>query len=528
MSNHAGVVYTRPWVVDLILDIAGYKGAEILTKVVCEPSCGGGSFLRSIATRLAKEAASNSCLDVESLIGRVVAYELDGDAVDASRRSVVEVLTSSGLSQEGASEVAENWVNHADYLLSPLAKADFVVGNPPYVRSTEIPPQARAEYVANLSTMTKGCDLFVGFFQRGLECLTKDGVLTYICADRWLQNQYGRTLRRFVVDNGYSIDTIVRMYGVNAFEDEVDAYPSITRISRTGGDIRYANCSREFCESDVPELRYWLGGRGEDYTGDNFEACTMPRRTDGSIVPLASPFRSRMVASLTRKYPALEDAGVSIGIGLATGRDKVFVVDNPDVAERDRMLPAFSMRDHRRRTGKERWLVNPWDKHNNLVSLEDYPKLRSYFEAHREDLSRRHVAKKSGDYYRTIDKPRWDIYGREMLLWPDMATRADPVWSDGSKYPCHNCYWMISDRWDLKTLAGLLMSDIAEAFIDALGVKMRGDTLRFQAQYLRLMHVPQPEDIPPDVTRRLAEAFESGDREMANAAARAAYGLEHQ
>ena len=55
---------------------------------------------------------------------------------------------------------------------------------------------------------------------------------------------------------------------------------------------------------------------------------------------------------------------------------------------------------------------------------------------------------------------------------------------------------------------------------------MRGGTLRLQAQYLRTIRVPRPEDIPTDVQTELSAAFESRDRPRASAAARVAYQLE--
>jgi hypothetical protein len=50
--------------------------------------------------------------------------------------------------------------------------------------------------------------------------------------------------------------------------------------------------------------------------------------------------------------------------------------------------------------------------------------------------------------------------------------------------------------------------------------------MRFQAQYLRLIHVPRPEEISPEVTRALSEAFVASDRARASKAASAAYGIE--
>lgn len=49
-SVHHGVVYTKKWVVNLILDVAGYvPGTGISDKVIVEPSCGCGAFLTVIA-----------------------------------------------------------------------------------------------------------------------------------------------------------------------------------------------------------------------------------------------------------------------------------------------------------------------------------------------------------------------------------------------------------------------------------------------------------------------------------------------
>lgn len=525
MAEGIGTVYTRRWVVELVLDVAGYTvDRPILDKVLCEPSCGRGSFLAVIAERIAEAAIASGRTTFEDLAPRVIAYDIEKEAVDESTSRVTAVLSGAGIDPEVSSRVAESWIRQGDFLLSYIPPVDYVVGNPPYVRSVDLPREQRKAYADALWSVTMGSDLFVGFIQHGLDALTRDGDLTYICADRWLQNKYGKRLREYIVNNGYSIDVVARMHGIDAFEDEVDAYPSITRISRDGGPLLYVQCTQDFSEADVPELMDALRAH-EAIDGNRFSSYLMPRRTDGSIVPLADAETVKLVSELATKFPSLEDTGVKVGIGLATGRDDVFIVDNPDVAEADRMLPAFSMRDHRRKTGKERWLVNPWTRRNELVSLEDYPKLRAYFSAHEDDLSKRAVARQSGVYYRTIDKPNWSILGHPMLLFPDMASKADPVLTDGSRYPCHNCYWMVSDEWDLKALGGLLMSDIATSFVDALGVKMRGGTLRFQAQYLRLIHVPEPSSVPDEVQRDLAEAFESGDREAASAAARKAYGL---
>lgn len=524
-SKFNGVVYTKRWVVDLILDVAGYTVDKTLyNQRVCEPSCGEGAFLASIVERLVR-ANENAGRSFDMLAECVVAFDTDENAISHSKAVVIEKLNSMGCDNNVAKELADGWIKQADFVLEPSSKFDYVIGNPPYLRSTEINTEAREKYCAAISSMTKGCDLFIAFIQKGIDQLADEGNLTYICADRWLQNQYGKSLRRYLVDNSYSIDSLIRMHGVDAFDEEVDAYPAITKLSKSGGKLRYVNCETAFSENDVESLERWLFSDTETIDTSSFSAAVMDQIKDDSVLPLSSPARVRMIRQLVSRFPSLEESGVSLGIGMATGNDKVFIVDNPDIVEDDRLLPVFSIKDYRRHIVKDRWLVNPWTAENTLIDLDDFPKTKSYFEQNREELSKRHVAKK-GAWYRTIDKPKLSIMGKPMLLFPDLASSSDPVYSDGTKYPCHNCYWLVSEEWDLKVLGGLLMSDIAEAFIEALCVKMRGGTLRFQAQYLRLIHIPRFESISLEVKQELSNAFVAGDRTAASLAARFAYGLE--
>src|SRR5450759_5005296 len=111
--------------------------------------------------------------------------------------------------------------------------------------------------------------------------------------------------------------------------------------------------------------------------------------------------------------------------------------------------------------------------------------------------------------------------------------RGDPVqvvmWIAESRigYPHHNLYWITSAGWELEVLGGILLSRVAQMFVEAYGVKMRGGTLRFQAQYLRLIRVPAPGSVPPALAARLKRAFQTRDVSEATAAALETYGLRH-
>ena len=113
----------------------------------------------------------------------------------------------------------------------------------------------------------------------------------------------------------------------------------------------------------------------------------------------------------------------------------------------------------------------------------------------------------------------------EKLYIADIKDRLLPALDRGETYPHHNLYWITSEQWDLRVLGALLMSEVGEFFIHCYGVRMRGGFLRFQAQYLRRIRVPNPATLSAGLQRRLREAFERQDRALATQAALEAYGI---
>ena len=96
MPAEHGVIYTKRWVVDFVLDLAGYvSGSGITNKVIVEPSCGCGAFMVSIVERLADEATRRGT-SWEDLADAVHGYDIDIASIDVTKRAVVDVLIAKG------------------------------------------------------------------------------------------------------------------------------------------------------------------------------------------------------------------------------------------------------------------------------------------------------------------------------------------------------------------------------------------------------------------------------------------------
>jgi hypothetical protein len=526
-----GEVFTRTWIVEFILDLAGYTADRRLHEmVVVEPSCGDGAFLGPIIDRLiASSAQQGQGIDMS---GALRAFDLSALNVERARKLAVIRLVDAGLSVADAEDLSRVWISQGDFLLQDdIGSVDFVLGNPPYIRLENASPSLTSAYRETHKTMRGRSDVYVGFIEKGLRLLKRGAVLGFIVADRWMHNQYGAALRSLVAEQ-YSVEVVVEMHDTNAFEDRVSAYPAVTLIRRHKQRTAVlATADFRFGARSAKALHQWAKrGRSPVLEGTGFRAARLASWfPGGALWPSGTPAQLALLSDIERRFPPLEDTatGTRVGIGVATGADDVFITTDPECVESDRLLPLVMARDVSR--GNVEWsgsmLVNPWAD-GQLVDLEHFPRLASFLGENERRLRARYVSlRRPETWYRTIDRVAPSLLAKAKLLVPDIKAASHPVIDTGKFYPHHNLYFVVSEYWDLQVLGGLMLSDIANLFVGAYCVKMRGGCYRFQAQYIRRVRVPHPSTISKRHARALALAFEQRDRAAATATAMKLYGI---
>lgn len=533
-TESRGAVFTREEVVDFILDLVGYTDDRPLFEHrILEPSFGRGDFLLRIVGRLlaAWRNAGRSAARFDDLGNAVRAVELHRDTFQSTRAGVVALLKQEGVPPATAAAIAHRWLMQGDFLLAAMdTDFDFVVGNPPYLRQEMIPAPLLAEYRRRYETMYDRADLYIPFLERSLLALAKGGSLGFICADRWTKNRYGGPLRRLVAEQ-FHLKIYVDMVDTPAFHSEVIAYPAITVISRTvPGATRIAHrpaVNRTALAQLATALR---GSTLPDGAESVREVAQVTRGADPWL--LESSDQMSLIRRLEQQFPSLEQSGCTVGIGVATGADKAFIgnFDSLDV-EPDRKLPLVTTRDIA--SGEVHWrgqgVINPFADEGGLVSLRHYPRLRRYLEARREVIAGRHCAQKSPDHwYRTIDRITPALAHRPKLLIPDIKGEANVVFERGEFYPHHNLYYVTSDAWDLQALKAVLLSAVTRLFVATYSTKMRGGFLRFQAQYLRRIRLPDWGTVPASLRAELTDAGRNRELPACNQAVFRLYRLSQE
>nr|WP_246422241.1 N-6 DNA methylase [Nocardiopsis mwathae] len=156
-----GEVFTRGWVVDLILDLVGYTADRDLASLrLAEPACGAGAFMMAVTRRLSASCRAHG-RDIADAVHAAQALDLIPLNVKKTQEVVRAQLLADGWAASSVDAVVEAWVRQGDYLLAdpPDQGFDFVVGNPPYIRLEDVPRDRTAHYRAAYPTMGGRADV---------------------------------------------------------------------------------------------------------------------------------------------------------------------------------------------------------------------------------------------------------------------------------------------------------------------------------------------------------------------------------
>lgn len=480
-GQHHGDVFTSPDVVRFMLDTIGYTSDKNLSKfLILEPSFGSGDFLFEILKRM---IASSHVYDFNphtAFQKCVYACEIDKNKFDSCITELQSIMP-------GYEPIN---LKNEDFLLSNWpVQFDFIIGNPPYVRYENIPATTRDIYKAKFSTFHYRCDLYVLFYEHSLEFLSNGGMHCFICSNRWLKNKYGKKLRAKIIKS-YNLERLIDVENLDAFQESVLAYPAISVISNSTNDY-------------IVKI-----ARIDNFVDLHNEITYVNRQYHRDLDAVFSDTASSML-------PTIEEQEFHVGIGVATGADKIFIAsDLPQKIEPEIILPIINAKDlsGNQFVWNDRYLLNPYDKNGNTIDLKKYPKAKSYLEEHQETLRKRHIVKTNRCWYSLIDKIKPNLISQPKILLPDISANRYIFVDDGKYYPSHNIYYITSDINSielLRVLAAILMSDFVRQQICNLSNKMNGGMPRWQSQAIKKLRIPLISSIQPALKQQLLSYYDN-------------------
>ncbi|MDG5821429.1 Eco57I restriction-modification methylase domain-containing protein [Natronococcus sp. A-GB7] len=362
-------------------------------------------------------------------------------------------------------------VQERDFLESSiprdLGEFDYIIGNPPYVPVTQLNDGEKEQYGEEFDTAWRRFDLYILFFERGLELLADNGRLVYVTPEKFEYISSGDALRELLTN--YHVQEINHI-DQDWFPD-LKVYPAITVIDAT--------------ESDRTHI----------VTRTN-EERTVSLPTDGSS--WAAPIRGGI--DIEDTGVTLSDITVRISAGLATGRDSLFVSDKDDVApqliEEGWAYPTVSGKQLRTHDCPytDDLILCPYDERGNLVSENELGAYGDWAEIHRETLEERScVQKRNRPWYDWHNAPPMPEMLRPKIVCKDVAKEPE-FWGEpeGTVIPRHSVYYIVpKSHIELDNLLTYLNSEEAKKWIEANAQKAYTDHVRIQSEMIEDLPIPK-------------------------------------
>lgn len=237
-----GAIYTPLNIREFIIKQSFYsKRDSLTTSRVADIACGCGGFLFNAAKQLRKQTNKTYS---EIFKKQIFGLDIQSYSITRTRLLLSLLALNEG---EDKREFKFNlfvgdaldfkWKNH----LTRFSGFDIILGNPPYVCARNLSDEVKLS-IQNWSVCKSGNpDLYIPFFQIGVENLSINGVLGFITMNSFFKSLNGTALREYFQQK--SIKFKIIDFGTEQIFKSKNTYTCICLIENTNQDfIKYYRC----------------------------------------------------------------------------------------------------------------------------------------------------------------------------------------------------------------------------------------------------------------------------------------------
>lgn len=458
-----GVVYTPEYIVEIILNQSNYKGINVIKKHVIDNSCGDGAFLKQIVKRYIESFINEKNInsdenklelkkDLETYIHGI---ELDESEMMKAIDSLNEIVSLYGL--EGI-----NWdINQGNTLEIDKynGKMDFVLGNPPYVRVHNLGDDFH--YIKEQKFTTGGMtDLFIIFYEIGLEMLNETGVLGYITPSSIFNSLAGFQFRNYTINNKL-LTSVIDLKHFQAFEGFM-TYTAILTLDKSNraDSINYFDFDTEkLAPKHTSFLNY------EDFFLENSWYFGKKESLDSLKNILKTD---------------IKDKTIEIKNGFATLSDRLFI-NNDFGFDSKYIYPIIKAS-----TGKSSTVFFPYDEDSIIVDFNLFEDdLKNYLLDNKDDFEKRSRDKNTLWYAFGRSQGIRDFFKDKITINALLRTKKDiklnPAPAGTGVY---SGLYLVGD-FDYELINDILISDEFVEYISMLGKYKAGGYYTFSSSDLK-------------------------------------------
>jgi len=377
---------------------------------------------------------------------------------------------------------------------------DIVIANPPYIEHKKL-KYISAVLRTNFAVYAGSADLYVYFYEKGLELLKNDGILTFISSNKFIKTSYGEKLRELLASN--AIQHIIDFTKVHVFSALVASCIVIVAKCRSMTIVPITFVEDSLTDfAKLPDFvkTHCLDIKSESLGKDIWQL------EDTEKLALKSK-----VESQTKVLGDIE--GVNIYRGVTTGCNDAFVIDamtrksfiaadSENSATIKSLLQGRNIKKWYYTSNSEYLLFIPWHfpLHNDAniggASTKAEMEFRKNFPIIYEHLSRFKKILKSRNEEETGIRYEWyalqrcaasyyQEFEKEKIIWGLTADKWAFAFDDKKHYLPSNGYILTSEKIPLKYLLALLNSKLMQFYFGFIGIMTAGGAYTLKHETIR-------------------------------------------
>jgi len=184
-QKNFGAVFTPKWLADKVTQTAWQHWNKLhrtgrKVQRVGDISCGTGVFLSSARDFFGSDVSlyGNDTDETSLIFAKILNETLGLDAKIEHKDSLLALQKNSLFSSESENE-----------------KFDILIGNPPYIRSQNLPKNYTESIKEKYPDITSGnFDLSIIFIEHAIRSLTEGGICCYVTTSKFMHSEYGKAM----------------------------------------------------------------------------------------------------------------------------------------------------------------------------------------------------------------------------------------------------------------------------------------------------------------------------------------------
>lgn len=504
--------YIREYIVSNVFNDFIRQEIEINDLRFGDIACGCGGFFKTIAEEY-RNRLNKSYFDIynENI------YGLDIQNYSIVRTSILLCLHAI-INGEDRSEFHFNLYN-GDALdfdwnqiddLQANGGFDSIVGNPPYVGSSNLDNHTKSLMKKWSVSSTGKLDLYIPFFQVGLNWLNDNGILSFITVNNFYRSLNGRALRDFFSENSYTFK-LIDFGSEQVFKSRL-TYTCICQIKKNRGNLLYTNTTpqninslveTDFIVFDYNQLNNIDGWQLEDAkTKLNLHKLENAGYKLGDLFNIRNGFAT-LRNNIYLFTPVEEDdefyyfeknkERFQVEKGIC--RDAIKPNILKDEADLNRLMEKIIFPYNIIEQMNDDLFEGQITRFVRIIPEEifqrDFPNAYNYLYSEKEELSKRDKGEREYD--------TWYAYGRNQalnilglkLLFPYISDKPYFVFTDDRELLFYNGYALVSDsEEDLMFVRKILKTDIFWYYIKRTSKPYANNYFALAKNYIKNFSIP--------------------------------------